>query len=325
MKIEFADCHKMFQAHWDCSNIEHFPFPSSTILGPKVNSCCLGYEAFTDWCLFVGQFNLTWLSCFNLFSSFPLCCVGFSHSFFAACWRGEAPEQTKSKRLFVPPGIRKHTWTLSFLCLPTSYIHPARAWVWLQHSTMLHLCAPAHTPEYHNGAPWTSPSNWHPVASVSLLYSLYVTSSSAQSISLSLFSLHLSNWWPHPAPTLMWLHQAAAAFKATEQVRLLCLGHPGETDVVHNFNKFPLSNVSSQALHLKNPHLWICGQYQLNKCPLVVWEIKVFGLFKATIKSQQGRQRIDKERMSLPLSLHLLSLSHVSHVFFLIIISFFNK
>lgn len=172
MKIEFADCHKMFQAHWDCSNIEHFPFPSSTILGPKVNSCCLVYEAFTDWCLFVGQFNLTWLSCFNLFSSFPLCCVGFSHSFFAACWRGEAPEQTKSKRLFVPPGIRKHTWTLSFLCLPTSYIHPARAWVWLQHSTMLHLCAPAHTPEYHNGAPWTSPSNWHPVASVSLLYSL---------------------------------------------------------------------------------------------------------------------------------------------------------
>lgn len=61
-------------------------------------------------------------------------------------------------------------------------------------------------------------------------------------------------------------------------------------------------------------NMWPVSAERMPTC--VVWEIKVFGLLKATIKSQQGRQRTDKQRLSLPLSLHLLSLSHVSHVFF---------
>lgn len=275
----------------------------------------------TDVCLWD---NLTWPGSPVSFCSALSHCAVFSHSFFAACWRGEAPEQTKSKRLFVPPGIRKHTWTLSFLCLPTSYIHPAWAWVWLQRSTMLHLCAPAHTPEYHNGAPWTSPSNWHPVASVSLLCSLYVASSSAQSTSLSLkiailFSLHLSIWWPHPAPTLMWLHQ----LHSRPQSKCVCC--VWDTRVRLMWFITSISFLSAMChpghfilkIYICEFNMWPVSAERMPTC--VVWEIKVFGLLKATIKSQQGRQHTDKQRSSLPLSLHLLSLSHVSHVFFFLI------
>lgn len=51
------------------------------------------------------------LSCLIQLSSLPSCCDAYSPSLYAACWRGEAPEQTQSKWLIVLP----------FLCMPTSY------------------------------------------------------------------------------------------------------------------------------------------------------------------------------------------------------------
>lgn len=115
--------------YWTLSTL----FPFSTILRPN---CLLigrftmkfdewipadGYEVFSDSFLFVRQFNQTWLSCFFLFGSFPSCCAVFSQSFFAASWRGEAPEQIESKRLFVPRHQKAHL--NSFLPLSACLLH----------------------------------------------------------------------------------------------------------------------------------------------------------------------------------------------------------
>lgn len=166
-------------------------FPSSTILRP---TCLLierstmkfdkwihadGYEVFTGSFLFVRQFNQTWLSCFFLFSSVPSCCAVFSQSFFASSWRGEAPEQTESKRLFVPRHQKAHL--NSFLPLSACLLHSPSMSMSLTSTfnNASSLCPGPHTPECHNGAPWTSPSNdtQSPLSHSS--FSLYVTSSSA--------------------------------------------------------------------------------------------------------------------------------------------------
>lgn len=131
--------------------------------------------------------------------------------------RGSTRTNQLQKALCPPLSENTHAILPPFVCLPPTYTqHEHESFPCPQLTTMPHLCAPAHTPEYHEGAPWTSPSNWlvhcleHPVTTVSLRFSLSVASSSTQSLH------HFWNWWPHPTPTTQWLHQAAAAVKATE-------------------------------------------------------------------------------------------------------------
>lgn len=80
-------------------------------------------------------------SCSALFHRAALCFLSLSLQAV-----GEGKHQNKlNPKGFLSPGIRKRIWTLSFLCLHASYTHPAWVWVWLQHLTMLQVCAPAHT------------------------------------------------------------------------------------------------------------------------------------------------------------------------------------
>lgn len=166
----------------------------------------------TNVCLSV---NLTQLGsplfCSVQLFSIVLCDAAFrlSPSFFAAGWRGEAPEQTNSKRLFVPQ--RQKTHLHSFLPLSVYLLHTPQceheSFPCLQLSTMLHLCAPAHTPEYHcRGAVnfflyldhSLSRNTQSPLSHSSFLYLSLPHQPSLVSLSLSqspsFFSLHLSNW-----------------------------------------------------------------------------------------------------------------------------------
>lgn len=201
--------------------------PSSTILRPKcllheicwVNSHSLGNEAFTHWCLFVGQFNLTWLSpvfiCSALFHGPLLCCV---RSIFlcSRLERGSASTNQLEKALC--PLASESTLALfpPFVCLPPTYTQHEHESSPVFSFQQCFISVPQ--PTHQNTT--TGRHELLPLASVSLVFSLSVASSSTQSFSLSisiLFSLHGSNWWPHPTPTWLWLHQAAAAVKATEQ------------------------------------------------------------------------------------------------------------
>lgn len=201
--------------------------PSSTILRPKcllheicwVNSHPLGKEAFTH-CLFVGQFNLTWLSsvfiCSALFHGPLLCCV-FSIFLCSRLERGSTRTNQLEKALCPPASENTLALFPPFVCLPPTYTqYEHESFPCLQLSTMLHLCAPAHTPEYHNRTPWTSASGLCLTPLFFICHFLINTVCLTLSVSI-LFSLHVSNWWPHPTPTSLWLHQAAAAVKATEQ------------------------------------------------------------------------------------------------------------
>lgn len=212
--------------------------PSSTILRPKclliekicwVNSCSLGNEAFTHWWLLVGQCKLTWslsLYFIQLFTTVLCCAVLLLRLSLQPT--GEGKHQNKpTPKDSLSPSVRKHTCTLSSLCLSTSYIRPAWAWVFPLSSAFNN--ASSLCPGPHIRIPQRDAVNF----SLYLAHSLSRTPSRLcltppfficrfliNSLSLSLnlhhFSLHLSNWWPHPTPTLQWLHRAAAAFKAAK-------------------------------------------------------------------------------------------------------------
>lgn len=188
----------------------------------------------TNVCLSV---NLTQLGsplfCSVQLFSIVLCDAAFrlSPSFFAAGWRGEAPEQTNSKRLFVPQ--RQKTHLHSFLPLSVYLLHTPQceheSFPCLQLSTMLHLCAPAHTPEYHcRGAVnfflyldhSLSRNTQSPLSHSSFLYLSLPHQPSLVSLSLNLhpFSPSISqigDLTQHPRYNDF--IQAAAAVKATEQ------------------------------------------------------------------------------------------------------------
>lgn len=188
----------------------------------------------TNVCLSV---NLTQLGsplfCSVQLFSIVLCDAAFrlSPSFFAAGWRGEAPEQTNSKRLFVPQ--RQKTHLHSFLPLSVYLLHTPQC----EHESFpssafnnaSSLCPGPHTRIPLQGRRELLPLSGsfivskHPVASVSLLFSLSVASSSTQSrLSLSL-NLHpfspsisqIGDLTQHPRYSDF--IQAAAAVKATEQ------------------------------------------------------------------------------------------------------------
>lgn len=148
-----------------------------------MNSHPLGKEAFTH-CLFVGQFNLTWLSSVFICSALSMvrCCAVFSPSFFAAGWRGEAPEQTNSKRLFVPR--RQKTHLHSFLPLSVYLLHTPSMSMSLSPVFSFQQCFISVPQPTHQNTT-TGRHELLPLASVSLLFSLSVTSSSTQSVSLS--------------------------------------------------------------------------------------------------------------------------------------------
>lgn len=174
-----------------------------------------------------------------------------------------------------------HTCSVPFVCLPPTYAqHEHESFPCLQLLTMLHLCAPAHTPECHNGAPWTSPSMWHPVASVSFLFSLSVASSSAQSspsISLELVTspnTHVTV--TSPGSCCSQGRRALCQWRG----RLTpppCLGLQGETAQGKVLEDVKHLSVSSRALNVQNMSVnFICCQYQLKEMPTcVVWEVKV--------------------------------------------------
>lgn len=85
---------------------------------------------------------------------------------------------------------------------------------------MPHLFAPSHMSEYHRGTPWAFPIIWlspclqHPLVSVYLFFLYFICHILISASNPA--SIHLLNWWPHPAPTSQWLHQAAAAAKAAD-------------------------------------------------------------------------------------------------------------
>lgn len=139
------------------------------------------------------------LPCSLLFSSSLSSSVLFSFSPPHSASRLER-RNTNTNQLqeaLCPQCQKAHTHTLfpPFVFPPPTYTQREHeSFPCLQLPTMLHLCAPAHTAEYHGGAQWTSPSIRliHCLQhSVSLLFSL--ASSSAQSR-----NLHHGDLTQHP-------------------------------------------------------------------------------------------------------------------------------
>lgn len=115
--------------------------------------------------MFAGQCNLAWLSPVILYSALfhrparPV--LLFTVFLYSRLERG-SPRTNQHQKTLCPPAS-ENTLALfpPFVCLPPTYTQREHeSFPCLQLSTMLHLCAPAHTPEYRGGAPRTSPSIW---------------------------------------------------------------------------------------------------------------------------------------------------------------------
>lgn len=178
---------------------------------------------------------------------------------------------------------------------------------------MPHLCVPAHTPEYHSGAPRTSPAIGHPVVFVSLRFPLSVASSStrvSQSASFSASSSQKLVTSPNTHITVTSSGGSCIQGRREKSVGgggqltpPLCLGHQGETaerKLLEHINHLDL--ISSEALNLRE--ICVCGIHLSavsaeGTATCVVWEMKVVGLLKVALKSQQSHQRTDKHRVVL--------------------------
>lgn len=222
------------------------------------------------------HFNPTQLSSFSSvrFFSIKLCYIkfDFSSSFSAVGWRGEAPEQTNTKRLFVPQ--RQKTHLHSFLPLSVYLLHTPSMSMSLSHlqlSTMLHLCASAHTPEYHRGTLWTSPIIWlihclaQPVACV-LFHFLYLSLPRQHNLHPSLISSLKLVTSPNTHITV-----TSPCGSCSQGQRAKCWWR-GQLTPPHrlgllggNFWKVSTTSVSHLGhLILQNLHLWISFANSIN-------------------------------------------------------------
>lgn len=133
--MQLAGHHKTIHAHQCCSIIKLFPscYPSSVLrartssdggIGHEIcgmNPRCLECAAFADRCLFVGQFNLTWLRRFV--NSTPLVAFMLLRVFLVfICSRLErgSTRTNQIQKAFLSLSVRKSTSALSppFVCLP---------------------------------------------------------------------------------------------------------------------------------------------------------------------------------------------------------------
>lgn len=284
--------------------------PSSTILRPKcllheicwVNSHPLGKEAFTH-CLFVGQFNLTWLSSVFICSAFfhgPLLCCVFSIFLCSRLERGSTRTNSKSKRLFVPR--RQKTHLHSFLPLSVYLLHTPSMSMSLSPVFSFQQCFISVPQPTHQNTT-TGRHELLPLASVSLLFSLSVTSSSTQSVSLSQspsFSPSMSQigdltQHPHYCDFIRQQLQSRPQSKVLVEgtINTNAVSGTSEWDYWEgNFWKISTTSIChvGHLIFLKSEsefHMSLLSAERMPTC--LVWEIEVVGSLNKTTNVQVGQ------------------------------------
>lgn len=214
----------------------------------------------------------------------------FSPSFFAAGWRGEAPEQTNSKRLFVPR--RRKTHLHSFLPLSVYLLHTPSMSMSLSPvfgSQQCFISVPPR-PTHQNtttgrlelvplSAPFIVPNTQSPLSHYSFLYlslphqrGLFFLFLQSPSSPPSISQIGDLTRRPHCSDFIRRQLQSRPQSRVSAEGGTISTAAASGTPPPLRGNFWKISTTSMRHLDLlKSASVnFICRQYQMKECPLVL-------------------------------------------------------